>query len=250
MQEIAAASLTHLPTRIAYLKSFQGFTDADGALIKSTAPVVSPLVPALLDGVYSKLLTYTITAKAFAPVQSGQSGGEKCPAGAAGAGRVQDLSLEHGNIVYRKESLRGYLVRLVTNDDWSDSSDFWDYLDKVGSLHTGKPELQRASRRPDLRVEYAHLGMLLGFVEDQIVAVVMAIDGLDLETKGSIVRAFNKLLWIQNDLFARHYVVDKDSGYAPQGLAVTNAAASNVRILLAGLIGMLIGAWLVYAPSP
>lgn len=31
---------------------------------------------------------------------------------------------------------------------------------------------------------------------------------LDREVEVKTIRAFNKLLWIQNDLFARHYVVD------------------------------------------
>lgn len=43
-------------------------------------------------------------------------------------------------------------------------------------------------------------------------------DELDLKTKKEVTLAWNKLLWIQNDLFARHYVVDEDTGKPPRGV--------------------------------
>lgn len=45
----------------------------------------------------------------------------------------------------------------------------------------------------------------------------MGAEALDLETKTAVIRAFNKLLWIQNDLFTRHYVIDMDTRTLPKG---------------------------------
>ena len=50
------------------------------------------------------------------------------------------------------------------------------------------------------------MSALLGYVEDIVVAAVLAMDEIDLATKTKVIRAFNKMLWIQNDLMARHYI--------------------------------------------
>lgn len=77
------------------------------------------------------------------------------------------------------------------------------------------------------------LGLLLGFVEDIVVGLVLEMEGLDLKTKKEVILAWNKLLWIQNDLFARHYVVDEDTGEIPRG--VWNTAPGREKALLAGV---------------
>ncbi|OAX84014.1 hypothetical protein ACJ72_01630 [Emergomyces africanus] len=198
------ASLVNLRSRITYVKGFLHFTDKDGALIQSAKNVIAPALPTVLDAVYTRLLSFDITAKSFVPRQPEQNA--KDPAAAAS---VAELSLDHPNIVHRKDFLKNYLVRLVSNKDWSDESSFWDYLDKVGIMHTGEAGFKHREKRPKLRVEVMHMSLLLGFVEEIVLKAVLAAEGLDLQTKTSVITAFNKLLWIQNDLFQRHYVVDK-----------------------------------------
>ena len=44
----------------------------------------------------------------------------------------------------------------------------------------------------------------MGFVADVFVATILSL-GLEKEAEGKALRAFNKLLWIQNDLITRHY---------------------------------------------
>jgi len=210
MEVISPSSLNSLPSRVSYLKSFLSFTSEDGAALRAAAPLVAPLVPAILDAVYTKLLSYDITAKAFVPRQPGYNG--SAPKDAL------ELNLNHPQIAYRKDFLKAYLVKLVSNEDWSDESRFWVYLDTVGIMHTGVPGFKHREKRPELRVEYVHMGLLLGYVEDVVVESVLRMDGVDADTKGKVARAFNKLLWIQNDLFARHYVVDHDTGSTPRGL--------------------------------
>lgn len=73
-------------------------------------------------------------------------------------------------------------------------------------MHTGKPGFKHREKRPDLKVDYIHMSALLGFVEDIVVGAVLGMDEIDLAMKGKVIRAFNKLLWIQNDLMARHYI--------------------------------------------
>jgi hypothetical protein len=44
----------------------------------------------------------------------------------------------------------------------------------------------------------------MGFVADAVNATILGFD-LPEDAKGKAIRAFSKLLWIQNDLINRHY---------------------------------------------
>ena len=72
-------------------------------------------------------------------------------------------------------------------------------------MHTGLPGFKHREHRPDLRVEYIHMSALLGHVISVVVGAVMDMD-IDNETKKKAIVGLNKVLWIQNDLFARHYI--------------------------------------------
>jgi hypothetical protein len=72
------------------------------------------------------------------------------------------------------------------------------YLDMVGKMHTPK-----AGSR-DLDVPLVQMNALMGFVSDALTGIILGL-GLDREREVRTVRAFNKLLWLQNDLINRHY---------------------------------------------
>lgn len=127
IQHIDPASLNSLPERVSYLRKFINFSEEDAAALHAAAPVVAPLVPAVVDAVYTKLLSFDITAVAFTPRQTGYTG--EVPTS------INDLSHEHPQIKFRKDFLRQYLVKLVTMDYNNQQS--WEYLDKVGLMHTG-----------------------------------------------------------------------------------------------------------------
>jgi hypothetical protein len=48
------------------------------------------------------------------------------------------------------------------------------------------------------------MNALMGFVADALTATILGL-GFDRETEAKALRAFGKLLWIQNDLITRHY---------------------------------------------
>jgi hypothetical protein len=202
MKHISATAInTSLSSRMHYLQSFLQFDPAtDGALIHACKPVLGPLVPTIVDAVYTHLLKYDITAAPFAPAQT--------------AGQrdlhVNEVSHESDNIKFRKDFLKGYLIRLASNESWEPESAYWKYLDGVGKAHTGgvgdESGLKHRKGKPPLWVDYRDMGLLLGWVENALVDIVMAVEGMELETKIKVVRALNKLIWIQNDLFSRHYV--------------------------------------------
>lgn len=175
--------------RFGYVAGFIGFGTDDIAAIHAAAPRLAPLVPALVDAVYDKLFTYDATKRHFVPRQSGYDG--PVP------DSLDALTLDHPMIAFRKQHLSRYVTRLVTG---SYDAKMVEYLDMVGKIHT--PEAGSA----DLDVPLVQMNALLGFVAAALVKTVMSL-GLDRQTEMTTLLAFEKLLWIQNDLISRHYQV-------------------------------------------
>jgi hypothetical protein len=179
---------TDLGYRFQYLSEFMGFSAADVAVIHDMAAHLAPLVGTLVDAVYDQLFRYDATKRHFVPRQSGYEG--------AVPADVETLSLDHEQIKFRKSHLAGYLARLVTAPY---DGKMVNYLDFVGKIHT--PQAGSA----DLHVPLVQMNALMGFVSDALLATLLSMP-VDAETKTRAVRAFNKLLWLQNDLINRHYL--------------------------------------------
>jgi Protoglobin len=173
--------------RFGYLAEFIGFGPDDVAAVHGAAPLLAEQVGGLVDAVYVKLFGYDATKRHFVPRQSGYEG--PAPEG------LEALALDHDQIKYRKGHLAAYLKRLVTADY---DAKMVNYLDFVGKIHTPK------AGSPQLDVPLVQMNALMGFVADALLATILGL-GLDEETQARTLRAFNKLLWIQNDLITRHY---------------------------------------------
>jgi hypothetical protein len=177
--------------RFGYLTEFMGFGSDDIAAIHASAPHLAPVVPALVDAVYEKLFGYDATSRHFVPRQSGYEGA--VPNG------LDDLSHTHEMIQFRKQHLARYLTALVTRDY---DLKLVGYLDMVGKMHTPK------AGSSDLDVPLVQMNALMGFVSDALIATIQCL-GLDREAEHRTIRAFSKLLWLQNDLITRHYQAEQ-----------------------------------------
>jgi hypothetical protein len=177
--------------RVGYLSEFMAFGEDDIAAIHGAAGKLAPLVSVLVDAVYEKLFSYDATKRHFVPRQSGYDG--------AVPASIESLTQDHEMIQFRKNHLARYLVTLVTKPY---DGKMIGYLDMVGKMHTP------AAGSPDLDVPLVQMNALLGFVADALTNVIFGL-GLDRQTEIRAVRAFNKLLWIQNDLIVRHYQAAK-----------------------------------------
>ncbi len=173
--------------RFGYLTEFMGFTPDDIEAIHGAAPLLGPIVPSLVDAVYDKLFSYDATKRHFVPRQSGYDG--SLPED------IESLTQDHEVIKFRKQHLGRYLGRLVTQPY---DGKMVEFLDLVGKIHT--PQAGSAS----LDVPLVQMNALMGFVSDAILATIFGLE-LDNETTVRTARAFNKLLWLQNDLITRHY---------------------------------------------
>jgi hypothetical protein len=97
--------------------------------------------------------------------------------------------------------LRGYLNKLCSDPS---QMEFWQYLDKVGMMHVGQ------GRTHPLHVEYVHIGVTLSFIQDVVTEAILSHPRMKMERKIALVKALSKVIWIQNDLFAKWYVRDGD----------------------------------------
>lgn len=176
--------------RFGYVTEFMGFGEDDIAAILGSAEHLAPIVPALVDAVYDKLFSYDATKRHFVPRQSGYEG--DVPES------VEALQMDHEMIEFRKQHLGRYLERLVTKPY---DGDMLNYLDLVGKIHTPK------AGSKELDVPLVQMNALMGFVSDALIATILGL-GLDAEATSRTLRAFNKLLWLQNDLITRHYQAD------------------------------------------
>lgn len=176
-----------LAYRFDYLAEFIGFGPADVEAVHAAAARLAPLVPALVDAVYDQLFRYDATKRHFVPRQHGYEG--PLPDG------VESLTQDHPLIAFRKQHLGRYLTNLVTKPY---DGKMVTYLDFVGKIHT--PKAGSAA----LDVPLVQMNALLGFVADALTATILSLE-LPREREVQTVRAFGKLLWIQNDLITRHY---------------------------------------------
>lgn len=69
-------------------------------------------------------------------------------------------------------------------------------------MHCGQERLYK------LNVEYIHIGACLGYIQDIFTEALMSHPRLSLQRKVALLRAVNKIIWIQNDLFAKWRVRD------------------------------------------
>jgi hypothetical protein len=178
---------TDLAYRFHYLSEFMNFTADDVAAIHGAAPALAPRVSALVDAVYDKLHRYDATWRHFVPRQFGYEG--------AVPKNIGELNEDHEIIRYRKAHLARYLTALVTKP--YDGS-LVAYLDMVGKMHTPKAGAK------ELVVPLVQMNALLGFVADAFTNTILGL-GLERGVEIRTLRAFNKLLWLQNDLINRHY---------------------------------------------
>lgn len=69
-------------------------------------------------------------------------------------------------------------------------------------MHSGQERLHV------LNIEYIHIGACMGYIQDIFIEALMMHPQLSFRRRLALLRAVNKLLWIQNDLFAKWRVRD------------------------------------------
>lgn len=173
--------------RFEYLAEFIGFEPADADAVQSVAMYLGPMIPELVERTYERLLNYDATARHFLPRQSGFDGAPPTD--------LKTLSSSHPQIQFRKEHLARYLSTLLGR---TCDAKLVPYLDMVGKIHTPQ------AGNKEISVPLVQMNALMGFLSDVLLDVLFSLP-LEPSEKSTVIRAFNRLLWIQNDFITRHY---------------------------------------------
>ncbi len=173
--------------RFQYLSEFMHFIPEDIQAIHDAAPLLAPKVPALVNAVYEQLHEYDATWRHFLPTHPADKDSLMKA--------LENLDANHEIIKNRKEHLSRYLVTLVTKPY---DGKMLIYLDMVGKIHTSR------AGNPKTTIPLIQMNALMGFVSDALLCTILSLN-LERHKETATVRAFNKLLWIQNDLINRHY---------------------------------------------
>lgn len=173
--------------RYEYLAEFIGFGEEDVAAIRGSIARLAPAIPQLVEATYEKLLKYDATARHFLPRQHGYDG----PVPES----LDEIRENHEQIQFRKEHLQRYLMNLLGNAFNPKTA---VYLDMVGKMHTPK------AGNAEIDVPLVQMNALMGLIADVVTEAIGEM-GLDGNETLKLVRAFNKLFWVQNDFVNRHY---------------------------------------------
>lgn len=188
MEHVDEAKLEEDPEyRYQFLKDFIGFGPEDVAAIRKVLPQLAPQVPAIVEETYETMLAYDATARHFVDRQHGFEG--DLPAALA------DLSPDHAQVKFRKDHLQRYMMNLLGH---SFEAKIAVFLDTVGKMHTPK------AGNKDINVPLVQMNAFLGLLADLLTKRLLALD-MDSDTKIACMRAFHKILWLQNDFINRHY---------------------------------------------
>jgi Protoglobin len=178
---------TDLAYRFEYLAEFIGFGSDDAAAILASAPYLGPMIPQLVEQTYARLLAYDSTARHFVPRQAGYDG--PLP------GDLAAITAGHPQIQFRKEHLSRYFMQILGRNC---DARLVPYLDMVGKIHTPR------AGNTEIDVPLVQMNALMGYLSDVLTDTVFTLP-LDESSKRATLRAFGKLLWIQNDFITRHY---------------------------------------------
>ncbi|GAA5936690.1 hypothetical protein JCM3775_000168 [Rhodotorula graminis] len=187
-----------LEHRVAFARDFLRFTEDDGKVLNSVAPLIAPLIKPTVDGVYTQLFRFDYTSLPFLKKNADY-------AGEAHAVDLSQLNHDDPQISHRKKILSVYVGKMFTSD--FESLATWAYFDKVAMMHTGLAGFKHRAKKDPLVVDLQPMALLLGWVVDVVVKAVLSLpdETADLATKTAVITAFNKLVWIQNDLFNKSY---------------------------------------------
>ena len=97
-------------------------------------------------------------------------------------------------------------------------------------MHTGQASFARRAKRPKLQVDYIHMSLLLGHLMSLLIDEILMMEGLDRKFKRGLLKAVNKMLWVQNDLFGRHYLAcaeGREDGSGGEGGATGSNGAER-----------------------
>ncbi|CAF2668659.1 unnamed protein product [Rotaria sp. Silwood2] len=183
---------TDLRYRFEYISKFLDFSQTDITILNKLSTIIQPLIPVIVDNVYRKLFSFDIT-KQYLLLR------HTCLDNFLSTDRY-NLGFNSDAMEYRKNMLSKYLKCILTQHEWNES--FLQYLSYVAKIHTDKIGSSL------IHVDFIHIIALCGYLEQNLINIILQSENLDNQTKHAGIMAINKVFWIQNDFFRMHYEYD------------------------------------------
>lgn len=173
--------------RFYYLSHFMDMTVRDIEAIRKSAELLVPMLPTIVEVIYTKLFQYDCTKKHFLFASEGYRG--EVPFD------MRDLHLDHPLMLYRRKHLEEYLEAILQSE-WD--SNLVLYMDIIGAMHTSH------AGREEIDIPLVHMNAMMGFIHVALTDIIMSFSISDID-KHDMVIAYSKFLSIQHDFIARHY---------------------------------------------
>ena len=149
----------NLRYRFEYLSKFLSFTPDDILVINALGKLAAPLIPIVVDKIFQRLLDFDITKRYFLMRHFGYSGNVIV--------NENELTLESEQMTFRRTSLGKYLKRILRQKVWNDA--FLEYLSDVGKIH-----IRMADDSHSIDIDYIHINVLFGYVENILLDAVLS----------------------------------------------------------------------------
>ncbi|KAL4783748.1 Protoglobin-domain-containing protein [Aspergillus varians] len=182
---------TSFAKRMAYLQAFINFTKDDIVIFNKGTKYIRAAIPSLTHRLYERMLEFDITARALRTRNT------------AADESVDDdyFTIDSPHVQRRKIFWKWYLTRLCSDPS---QLEYWQYLEKVGTMHTGKLLIH------PLTIEYIHMNACLGYLKELLFETISLNPEMSVPFKFGLIRSMSKILCIQNDLIAKGHIREGD----------------------------------------
>ncbi|KAB8213232.1 Protoglobin-domain-containing protein [Aspergillus novoparasiticus] len=201
---------TDFGKRMEYIKTFLDFTDDDVIIFNKGSKYLKTVIPELTHRLYEKMLEFDITARALRTRST------------ASEAQIEDLfTIDSPQVQRRKIFWKWYLTRLCSDPG---QPSYWEYLRKVGEMHTGKVLMH------PLTIEYIHMNACLGYVKQLLFEIISLRPEMSVKFKFALIRSMSKVFCIQNDLISKCYINEGQefAEEASNEINTENASATGI----------------------
>ncbi|KAE8419109.1 Protoglobin-domain-containing protein [Aspergillus pseudocaelatus] len=199
---------TDFGKRMEYIKTFLDFTDDDVIIFNKGSKYLKTVIPELTHRLYEKMLEFDITARALRTRST------------ASEAQIEDLfTIDSPQVQRRKIFWKWYLTRLCSDPG---QPSYWEYLRKVGEMHTGKVLMH------PLTIEYIHMNACLGYVKQLLFETISLHPEMSVKFKFALIRSMSKVFCIQNDLISKCYI-NEGQEFAEEASNTTNTDNASAK---------------------
>lgn len=175
--------------RFEYMARFIGYGEDEARAIREVAKELAPRLDPVMSAIYDRFRLFDATWRHFTVQKSG------CPCSADRRRQMEELTSDHGTVLFRKHKLAKYFNYLMARplDRMTVR-----HMDQMGRKHKGNDDAGH------MDIALVQMNAFMAFIADGLTGAILDM-GLDREREVAVLRAVQKLMWLHADLISRHY---------------------------------------------